>query len=295
MRELTGVICATLTPFASEHGGVDEGWIANHLRFLEQHGVSGVLALGTTGEGPSMSLEERKRVLDVVLEQRGELAVIAGTGCAALPETIALSRYALERGADAVLVVPPFYFKDVPEAGLLTYYRAVCDALPGDARLLLYHIPQVTGVPISPGVIEGLLQSHRRQVYGLKDSSGDMLYLTSLLQDYPRLRVLVGNETQASNGLADGAVGMISALANAWPGVVGAVWKAHQEQGDIHTAQGELTRLFHACAGTRPPLLKAAMPWVSNLPRTSVRAPLSNLSEAEAEHLRDALARLDLV
>jgi 4-hydroxy-tetrahydrodipicolinate synthase len=295
MRELSGVICATLTPFTSEHGGVDEGWIAKHLRFLEQHGVSGVLALGTTGEAPSMSLEERKRVLDVVLEQRGGLSVIAGTGCAALPETIALSRYALERGADAVLVVPPFYFKDVPEAGLLTYYRAVCDALPDDARLLLYHIPQVTAVPISPGVIEGLLQSHRRKVYGLKDSSGDMLYLTALLQDYPRLRVFVGSETQAANGLIDGAAGMISALSNTWPDLVGAVWKAHQEQGDIHTAQGELTKLFHACAGTRAPLLKAALPWVSDLPRTSVRAPLSNLSEAEAEHLRDALARLDLV
>jgi 4-hydroxy-tetrahydrodipicolinate synthase len=295
MRELTGVICATLTPFTSEHGGVDEGWIAEHLRFLEQHGISGVLALGTTGEGPSMSWEERRRVLDVVLEQRGGLSVIAGTGCAALPETIALSRYAIERGADAVLVVPPFYFKDVPESGLLAYYRAVCDALPDDARLLLYHIPQVTAVPISPGIIEGLLQSHRRQLYGLKDSSGDMLYLTALLQDYPRLRVLVGNETQAANGLVDGAAGMISALANAWPDLVGAVWRAHQEQGDIHTAQGELTKLFHACAGTRAPLLKAALPWVSNLPRTSVRAPLANLSEAEAEHLRAALSRLDLV
>jgi 4-hydroxy-tetrahydrodipicolinate synthase len=289
------VICATLTPFTSEHGGIDEDWIGRHLRFLEQHGVSGVLALGTTGEGPSMALAERKRALDVVLAQRGDLSVIIGTGCAALPETIELSRYAFEQGADAVLVMPPFYFKDVPESGVLSYYRTLCDALPDDARLLLYHIPQVTAVSVGPGIIEGLLQSHRKQLYGLKDSSGDMLYLTALLQDYPQLRVLVGNETQAANGLADGAAGMISALANVWPELVVRVWKAHQGQGDVHTAQGELTTLFHALAGNTPPMLKAALPWVSDLPRTSVRTPLTNLSEAEAEHLRVALERLGLV
>lgn len=289
MSDLTGVICATLTPFLAESGAIDEAWITAHLRFLEAAGVDGVLVLGTTGEGPSLSMAERERVIEFVLEQRGNLSVVACTGCASLPETIALSRFALEKGVDALLVMPPFYFKNVPEAGVLAFYRALCNALPDTARLLLYHIPSVTGVPIMPGVIEGLLQSHGRQFYGLKDSSGDLFYLMELLQNYPRLHVLVGNELQAFNGLIGGARGVISALANVWPGEVRAVVDAIQQQTSTVTAQSRLTELCNLLSGNTPPLLKAALPWLSDMPFTSVRAPLVDLSEAEASHLHESL------
>ncbi len=102
---------ASLTPFTSPTGGVDHEWIPRHLRWLESHGVDGVVPCGTTGEGPSLSVAERQAVIDTVLAHRGGLRVIPGTGCAALPDTIALTSYAIERGADAALVLPPFYFK----------------------------------------------------------------------------------------------------------------------------------------------------------------------------------------
>ncbi len=295
MRDLTGVLCATLTPFLYDIGAVDEAWIAAHLRFLEAHGVDGVLVLGTTGEGPSLSFRERERVIDIVLAERGNLSVVAATGCAALPDTIALSHSALAKGVDAILVMPPFYFKNVPESGVLTYFRALCDTLPEEARMLLYHIPAVTGVPITPGIIEGLLESHPGQFYGLKDSSGDTFYLTELLRNHPQLQVFVGHEQQVLNGLYDGAAGIISAIANVWPGAVRAVLDAHTSDGDVAHAQARLSDLFTLLAGNTPPLLKVALPWVSDLPRTSVRVPLTNLSAAEAARLRENLDALGLL
>jgi 4-hydroxy-tetrahydrodipicolinate synthase len=295
--DLSGVICATLTPFSGPVGPVDETWISAHLRFLEANGIHGVLPLGTTGEGPSLSLMERQRVIDLVLDHRGSLAVIASTGCVALPDTIELSRYALARGADAVLVMPPFYFKDVPESGVLAYYQALCDALPNDARLLLYHYPAITAVPITPGIIEGLILSHPQQLYGMKDSSGDVRYLADVLYHYPRLNIFVGNELQADSGLTDGAIGMISGLANVWPGLATAVFDAHCKRGDLAAAQTQLSTLANLVTtmGNVPSVLKAALPWVSELPRTSVRAPLVNLSQAEAAYLKNKLAAAGIV
>ncbi len=295
MQEIEGLICAALTPFVSSTGFIDETWVETHLRFLEAHGIDGVLILGTTGEGPSLSLAERVYMIDLILEHRGNLSVLACTGCAALPDTIALSRYALERGVDGVLVMPPFYFKHVPEQGVLDYFRALCDALPETARVLLYHIPDVTGVPIAPGVIEGLLESHKRQFYGLKDSSGDTYYLMELLSNHPQLRVLVGNEHQMFHGLSAGAAGVISALSNVWPGVVRAVIDAHAQGGDVATAQARLSELCNLLAGNTAPLLKVALPWTSTLTRTAARVPLSDLSEAESAHFRTDLERLGFV
>lgn len=292
MRELQGVISATLTPFVSDVGPVDYEWIPAHLRFLETHGIDGVLALGTTGEGPSLGLNERQRVLDIVLRHRGNLSVIAGTGCAALTETVTLSRYALERGADAILVMPPFYFKGVADRGVLHYYRALCDALPADARVLVYHIPAVTAVPITPTIIEGLLASHGAQFYGMKDSSGDILHTTGLIQRYPQLRVFSGSDAQVANALAAGAAGVITALSNAWPHIVRAVFDAHHNGGDVAATQARLTALHALLRSPTPPALKTALTWTSDLPRTSVRVPLLNLSDDEAVRLRAAVDRV---
>ncbi|NJN66367.1 MAG: dihydrodipicolinate synthase family protein [Chloroflexaceae bacterium] len=286
----SGVFCATLTPFVSEVGTIDPDWIPGHLRFLESHGVAGVLPLGTTGEGPSCSLDERKRVLDTVLAHRNTLRVLAGTGCTSLAETIELSRYATEQGADAVLVMPPFYYRTVAEAGIIRYYQAVCDALPGDARLILYHIPAMTGVPITPTILDYLLTSHGPQIAGIKDSSGDPCHTAELVQRYPGLAIYSGSDSHAASSLAVGVVGVISALANAWPDRVCAVFQASRRGGDVAAAQAPLSAAREAVRGFAiPAVLKAVLPWTSGLPRTSVRAPLSNLSDEETVQLREGL------
>ncbi len=288
MGEPHGVISAMLTPFVSDVGPVDYEWLPGYLRFLEQSGLHGVLALGTTGEGPSMSVAERERVLDTIIEHRGGLAVLAGTGCAALTETIALSRYAVDRGADAVLVMPPFYIKSPSEAGILAYYRALADALPAEARLMLYHIPQVTGVPITPPIIDGLLESHSGQFYGIKDSSGNWEHSQGLIAKYPQLKIFTGSDRLISNALAHGAAGAITALSSAFPRLARAVYDAHHNSGDVAAAQARLTAVRDLIDPVNtPPALKAALAWTSDLPETSVRLPLTAMLDAEATRLRE--------
>lgn len=292
MAEITGVISAMLTPFTSDVGPVDYEWLPGYLRFLEEGGLHGVLALGTTGEGPSMSMAERERVLDIVLEHRGNMAVIASTGCAALTETIALSNYAYDRGADAILVMPPFYIKGPSELGVLSYYRALCDALPSDAKVMLYHIPQVTGVPISNAIIEGLLESHAAQLYGLKDSSGDWNNSKQLIEHYGQLKIFTGSDKLIASALAGGAAGAITALSSAFPQLARAVYDAHQN-GDAAGVQQRLSALRNLLDPVNtPPALKAALAWTSDLPETSVRLPLVGFANDEAARLRAEYERL---
>lgn len=293
MGEIKGVISAMLTPFTSDVGPVDYEWIPGYMRFLESGGLHGVLALGTTGEGPSMSIAERERVLDILLMHRGGLAVIAGTGSAALTDTITLSNYALDRGADAVLVMPPFYIKGPSEAGILSYYRALCDSLAPDAKLMLYNIPQVTGVRITTGIIEGLLESHGAQLFGLKDSSGDWDNSKLLIDRYPQLKVYTGSDKLISKALAGGAAGAITALSSAFPKLARAVYDAHHGGGDVDAAQERLSALRGLIDPVNtPPALKAALAWTSELPETSVRLPLVALSDEEAAKLRAGYERL---
>lgn len=293
MANLGGVISAMLTPFVSDVGPVDYEWIPGYMRFLEQGGLHGVLALGTTGEGPSMSISERERALDMIIEHRGGLFVLAGTGCASLTDTIALSRFAADRGADAVLVMPPFYIKQPSDAGIVGYYRALCDALPADARVMLYNIPQVTGVPVTPAIIDALLESHAGQIYGLKDSSGNWDNSKMLIERYPQLHVYTGSDKLISQALAGGAAGAITALSSAFPRVARAVYDAHHAGGDVAAAQARLTALRNLVDPVNtPPALKAALAWTSDLAPTSLRLPLVPLPEEEVAKLRAGYEQL---
>ncbi|MCS6881986.1 MAG: dihydrodipicolinate synthase family protein [Oscillochloridaceae bacterium] len=295
MAEPGGIISAMLTPFTSDVGPVDYEWLPRYMRFLEDSGLHGVLALGTTGEGPSMSVAERKRVLEIVLAHRGGLAVIAGTGCAALTDTIALSDHALSQGADAVLVMPPFYIKGPDERGVLAYFRALADTLPPGARLMLYHIPQMTGVPITTSIIEGLLESHPDRFYGIKDSSGDWDHAQMLITRFPRLRIFTGSDSLIGQALSGGAAGAISALSSAFPRLTRAIYDAHYSGGDVAAAQKRLDTLRALIDPVNtPPALKAALPWTSDLPETCVRLPLLPLPDEEVARLRAAYVGLGL-
>ncbi|NJP04788.1 MAG: dihydrodipicolinate synthase family protein [Chloroflexaceae bacterium] len=288
------VICAMVTPFNSCNGPIDHAWVPLQLRFLQHQGIDGVLILGTTGEGGSLGLEERKQLIDTVMEHRGDLSVLVSSGSSVLTETIELSRYALERGADALLLIPPFYFRNVAEHGVLQYYRAVCDAFPAQARLLLYHVPQISGIALTPAIIDGLLASHPHQLMGIKDSSGDPQHTAALVQRYPHLQMYSGSDSQAAPSLAAGASGMVSALANGWPDLVQAVFLAHQQGGDTEKAQARLSAVRQAL---RPfvliPAIKAAVGQRDDCWPTSVRLPLQNLTEAEMALLCTALQMLE--
>jgi 4-hydroxy-tetrahydrodipicolinate synthase len=279
---MADLFVASVTPF-DERGAFEPGWIPLHLRWLEAQSVDGVVPCGTTGEGPSLSLGERLAVIDAALAHRGKLRVIAGTGCANLPETLIATRYALERGVEAAMIIPPFYFKNVPDAGLLAYYRAVCDELPPGGQIMLYHIPPVSQIAISTAVIDGLLESHPQAIYGLKDSGGDVEHTIMLAQRYPQIKIFNGAASLYARALAGGAAGGIFAASNIFPRELRAVMDAVANGSDPGPIQARVTALEAALKPDVIASIKALLPRMAGLPPTFPRSPLVKLDAARAD------------
>jgi 4-hydroxy-tetrahydrodipicolinate synthase len=219
------------------------------------------------------------------------MPVIVGTGASALPDAIALTRHAFATGAAAVLVMPPFYFKKPAEAGVVAWFQRLFDAaVPSGGRVLLYHIPQITGVPITDGVLQALLASHGELVYGLKDSAGDPEQGAHLRAVYPKLAYFAGNDHRVGEACVDGAAGSITAAANVFPDLVAAVQQAGWAGQGTAAAQAALSAA-RALMETYPlqPATKAALSDVAGLQSTAVRPPQVELSPAARAELRTGL------
>ncbi|MBI2305476.1 MAG: dihydrodipicolinate synthase family protein [Chloroflexi bacterium] len=288
---LRGVFPAIVTPFLPRGAGVDVAWIPGHVEYLRRGGVDGLLALGTTGEGPSLSMAERWAIIDTIMACAQGLTVLVGTGCPALPDTIDISRYAWEKGASALLVVPPYYYKSPP--GLYQYYHALLQALPSEAQVLLYNIPSHSGVEIEDKLIDALRVAHPLQLAGVKDTSGQIEKTRHYIQRHPSLATFVGSDELASAALCSGAVGVISALANLFPGLVAAVYRAHQSGGNTAAAQERLSRA-RAILAPYPlySALKWGLVWQAGLPLSHVRPPLSSLTPQQVESLEQEIRAL---
>ncbi len=291
MTPVAGVFAANVTPFDSATLAVDFSWLRRHLAYLRSRGCDGVVPLGTNGEGPALSVAERKTVIDAVLDAADGLAVIPGTGCASLPDTSELTHYALQAGAAAALVLPPFFFKNVPDAGVLAYFQRLCDAAlqPGQ-QILLYHFPKLSGVAITDALIEGLNASHPGCVGGIKDSSGDLASIAHWNQRFPALRVFAGSDRLASEATAAGVAGTITAAANLVPDLLQGVRRAVLDGRDPARWQARLNEvrgwLEHS------PSMHAATKFLltlfADLPLCAVRPPLVDLDADQ----RAALAAL---
>jgi 4-hydroxy-tetrahydrodipicolinate synthase len=219
-----GLWCAMLTPIDSS-GGVDHGLLVAHARSLLDRGVDGVAPFGTTGEGQSFSMAERLAGIDALLAAGiPRERVVAATGCAALPETIVLTRHGVQSGCKACLVLPPFFWKDVTDDGLFAWYAQVIEAV-GDPRLrvYLYHIPQISGTPLSVDLIARLAAAFPGIIAGVKDSAGDWANTQALLACLPQLAILVGHEPHLPRLLRAGGAGTICGVANLFPALVRAL------------------------------------------------------------------------
>ncbi len=291
MAELRGVFAPIVTPFRPADGEVDLPWIRGYLAYLRARGCDGVVPCGTNGEAASLSVAERQRVVEAAMDAAGAMPVIAGTGAAALPDAIALTRHAFSVGAAAVLVMPPFYFKRPPEAGVAAWYQRLFDAAaPPGGRVLLYHLPQTTGVPITDALIGALLESHGEILYGIKDSSGDAAQGRHFREAFPRLAYYAGNDHRVAEAALDGAAGSITACANVFPELVAAVQRAAAGQGDPSRAQARLSAVRSLLeAYPLQAVTKAVLVRVAGLPPTTVRPPQVALNPAQLAELQAAL------
>lgn len=223
---LPGIWPALMTPLRADLS-IDHGLLAAHARRLLDAGCGGVTPFGTTGEGPSFTVAERQEAVDALVAAGVPAArILVSVSCAALPDAVALTRHAQDIGAWGVLLLPPFYFKGVSDAGIVDSYAQVLDAVAGrPLRVVLYHIPQVAAVGLSHAVIAELLRRYPKHIVAIKDSQCERAHSLALAEAFmappqPRLGVHVGYELDLPALAARGSRGAVSGLANFMPRTV---------------------------------------------------------------------------
>lgn len=210
-----GVFCAALTPLTAELAP-DHSRFTAHCRRLLEEGCDGIALLGTTGEANSFSIGERQALLEAVVAAGiAPDRLLPGTGVTALTETVALTRHALSLGIRTVVILPPFYYKGVTEDGLFASYAEVVERVADPRlRIVLYHIPQFSAVPITFPLIERLRTRYPGVVTGIKDSAGDLTHMEALVERFPGLAVLAGADPLMLPLLRKGGAGCITATSN---------------------------------------------------------------------------------
>ena len=214
MFKPSGILPALVTPFTEDGKEVDEEQLRKLVNSCIELGVSGVVPCGTTGEFVNLSVEEKRRVIDVVVDEvDGRVAVVAGTGGSGTDEALEMTRYAKDAGVDAALVVTPFYLKPT-DRGIYEHFYTIATEV--DLPIILYNIPQCTGVWLTWQMVEDLADVPN--VVGLKDSSGELRYMLAVLEKVrDKINVMCGYDEVVLGALASGASGAILASANVIP------------------------------------------------------------------------------
>jgi 4-hydroxy-tetrahydrodipicolinate synthase len=275
---LSGIYAAAITPLTPA-GTPDLAALPQFLSFLAERGCHGALLLGTTGEGPSFSYNERFEILHAAATARPhpEFRLLAGTGTPSVTETIALNKISFNLGYAAALVLPPYFFRNASEEGLFAWYSQVIEqSVPNGAYLLGYHIPGVSGVPLSLTLLQRLATAHGDKFAGLKDSTGDLQSAILYANGLPGKAVLVGNDKLLSAGMTAGASGAITALANLRSPELRAIYDGMLRGQDVAQQQSALDghRAAMDAAPPAPTYLKAQLHSAHGFPLWPVRTPL---------------------
>ena len=224
-KKLSGVIAAIATP-VDDAGAPDTARATKLARYLLDNGCDGLNVLGTTGEATSFSLDERKRVMTAYRDAGLPLdRMMVGTGAAASADAVALTRYAADLGFAGALLLPPFYYKGVPDDGLAAYVDTVVQATAAKPiPIYLYHYPAQSGLPWHVNLVKRLLDTHGNRIVGLKDSSGDMAYAREAAAISKNFDVFPSTEAVLLEARAGAFAGCISATANLNPDLCQRAW-----------------------------------------------------------------------
>lgn len=277
-----GISPALVTPFTPE-GRVDTERLFAHASDLLGRGCRSATLFGTTGEGPSVSGREREAVAaDLVARGISADKLVEGVIACSVEEAAFNTRRALERGAKAVLLAPPFYFRGGPDDALFAWFEAVFREVgPGLRDILLYHIPGMTGAPLSIDLIDRLKAAYPGAILGVKDSSCDEPATMRLLAAHSDLVILVGDETYLGRACAAGAEGSICGLANFAPEAIIAVAEGAEDDPRVTAMVRAIT------AHSVIPTVKAITAHLRRDPGFAMPAP--PLAPLSAEALRTVL------
>ncbi len=288
-----GLYTAIVTPF--RNGVVDEESLRALIREQIEAGVDGIVPCGSTGESATLSYEEHEQVISIAIEEaRGACRVIAGTGSNSTAEACRLTRFANDAGADAALLISPYYIKPT-QHGHVLHYRKIADE--SGLSLIVYNIPGRTGVNMLPETIAEIAEIPN--VVGIKEASGSLDQVSRIIQLCGGgFEVLSGDDSLTLPMMAVGAVGVISVVSNVAPARFGEMVRLARA-GDFAGARRihyELLPLMQALfLETNPIPVKTALALMGKIRRDELRLPLTPMTAANRGRLEQALARAGLL
>ena len=292
--EFKGILPALLASF-DQDGKIDEEGFRQNIRYCYEQGVAGIVCNGSTGEAVALTREERVRIIKIAVEEsKGKGIVVAGTGAPVTRDVIAMTQDAKEAGADAALVITPFC--QIPNTeGLLKHYEAINNAV--DLPLILYNIPQHTGVEIDLDTLGKLVELEN--VCGLKDSSGNLSYLAEAIRRYgDKISILTGCDDLLLQSFVVGSKGAILAIANIAPAMVVQLLEA-VNAGDLEKARELYFKLLPigqaiGAPANFPAPVKEAVAALGR-PAGPARMPIVEMSAEEKANIRSALQAAGLL
>ena len=291
----SGVLAPVLTPFNPDMQ-INNDLFLKHCKFLASEGL-GLAVFGTTSEGNSISLEEKIELLQKLIEAKIDPAILMpGTGCSALSDTIRLTKFSLDIGCAGVLMLPPFYYKEVTIEGLYNYYSEVIQQIgSSNLRIYLYHIPPVAQVPITIQLIEKLIKNYPNIVVGIKDSSGDWANTKAMLDcQWDDFRIFVGSENHLLQNMKYGGSGCISATANINPRGIKELCDNWNKENS-HELQKQLTQIRNSFSNF--PLIPALKSYLARHLKEKIwllpRPPLTPLSKKDTNLLTENLGNIN--
>jgi len=289
-----GVLAPVVTPFDKQLNP-DPGRLSRHCKWLLSQGAR-LAVFGTNSEANSLSVEEKIQLLNYLVEQGIDPgALMPGTGCCALTDSVRLTRHAVELGCRGVLMLPPFYYKGVSDEGLYASYSEIIQRV-GDAGLqvYLYHIPPIAQVPLPTALVDRLVKEYPTVIAGIKDSSGDWQNTLALLQGgWDDFRVFCGSESFLLATMQHGGAGCISATANVNPAAIHRLW-ANWQTDDATDFQQDVDRIRDFIQGfPMIAALKATVAINGDDPQWNrLRPPLTTLSADQHQQLASGLREL---
>lgn len=280
-----GVYAAALTPMHSNLK-CDYQTLYTHCTNLIHKGCQGVALFGTTGEGASFSTHERLEVLNQLISRGLDpRKIIIANGSSSLLETVELANFATKHSCAAMLIAPPCFYKHVSDEGVLAYYREIIWRVAHPSlRILLYHIPQLSGVPISFNIVNALVGEFSKIVVGLKESEGNISFTKKLVETFPGFKVYVGKETQIAEAVKMGAAGSICGIANLYPELICNLYhESKTGSGESHNIIEVISEILRGSSFIAS--AKAIMEKNEGDFWSMIRPPLTPLTSGEKEAL----------
>ena len=299
MHKISGVYCASITPINSDFS-INKDLHLRHCQSLMRKGLDGLVLFGTNGEASSFSLQEKIQSIQFLADNKIDPKImITGTGSSSLSEAIELNKFSQNIGVKASLLLPPFYFKNVTDDGVLEYYKRVIEETGNNEfKFLLYNIPQHSGVTINFNIIETLLKLYPNNVVGLKDSTGNLDNMLKTIKYFNDFSVFCGNGALALQTSKRGGAGAITGDANITAKLLSFIVHNYRDEkliSNFSELQSLLENIRNVLSShEQVSLLKAYYSVADNIPEwNKLMPPLVNIENPSNN--KQVIALLDLV